>query len=434
MFGRYSGKEVMLTLAAITYRGWELTAPDNQKGERMRLAVEDCLENLDPVRGMWRIAWGPATFTPLCIGFADTAVYVVRYTKCDRTPTLVIAVRGTNPLCALDWLLGDFIVNEQVAWKYGKDTNGRISWSTAFGLEILQHLRSETHCNDKTKTNSRPENGTLDTLLDWLSKWEVIFRGASRELPAEHIDSISNVLRELPTLTSDRKHLQDVREKFNNRWQKPQSFLGDMVKDIKERQKPFGSGCCLRSFLDNEVTQKETDIYVTGHSKGGTLATTLALWLTDTQARRNPKPEWEWDRNSKATIHAYSFAAPSAGNEDFATYSNAVLGSRCQRIVNVRDVAPYAWADLDRIPEQLNLASRPERERNLVQAAVEPVKKRVQPRDYKQIERTIELPEPSKALSRPLFEEIVHQHLDGYFERLNLSLCAEDFFIKHFEG
>lgn len=53
---------------------------------------------------------------------------------------------------------------------------------------------------------------------------------------------------------------------------------------------------------------------VTGHSLGGTLASALALYLRDNQQA--------WDPTSKATVTTIHFAAPTAGDSDFATHFN----------------------------------------------------------------------------------------------------------------
>lgn len=56
---------------------------------------------------------------------------------------------------------------------------------------------------------------------------------------------------------------------------------------------------------------------VTGHSLGGTLASALALYLRD-----NQQP---WDPASKATVTTIHFAAPTAGDSDFANHFDATF-------------------------------------------------------------------------------------------------------------
>ena len=43
----------------------------------------------------------------------------------------------------------------------------------------------------------------------------------------------------------------------------------------------------------------------------------------------------------------YSFAAPTAGNRDFAAYTDARIGATLHRVWNSLDVVPHAWAEAD---------------------------------------------------------------------------------------
>lgn len=104
---------------------------------------------------------------------------------------------------------------------------------------------------------------------------------------------------------------------------------------------PGGNGT-LAEFMV-ELFDNETgpiDITVSGHSLGGALAPTLALWLRDIQD--------EWDPQSLATISVYAYAGPSPGNNDFAKYIDHRFGDRLKRIFNPLDVVTHAWnvADL----------------------------------------------------------------------------------------
>lgn len=74
----------------------------------------------------------------------------------------------------------------------------------------------------------------------------------------------------------------------------------------------------LLAFLWNTTNNKDKiTLGVTGHSLGGCLAATLALYLND-----NPSL-WDacYDTNP-SSLYAITFAAPTAGNESFANYSN----------------------------------------------------------------------------------------------------------------
>lgn len=72
----------------------------------------------------------------------------------------------------------------------------------------------------------------------------------------------------------------------------------------------------FKSFLLS-ITNTPVNICVTGHSLGGMLASTLALYLLETQKMPNV-----WDTSGTSTVCFVSFAAPTAGNVAFANYSN----------------------------------------------------------------------------------------------------------------
>lgn len=85
-------------------------------------------------------------------------------------------------------------------------------------------------------------------------------------------------------------------------------------------------------------------LYVTGHSLGGAMATTLALYLD-----KRPWP------NPPAAIQVYTFAGPTAGDAEFAARFNTVfprLGKNPKRgfagVWNQYDVVPNAWWNLVR--------------------------------------------------------------------------------------
>ena len=98
------------------------------------------------------------------------------------------------------------------------------------------------------------------------------------------------------------------------------------------------SGQTLASFLTQEVPADAT-LILTGHSLGGNLASVLASWIS---SLRGP-PTGHPDPNTVV----YTFAAPSAGNAEFASAFNARL-PRSWRYWNSLDVVPRAW---DRLPD-----------------------------------------------------------------------------------
>jgi Lipase (class 3) len=82
----------------------------------------------------------------------------------------------------------------------------------------------------------------------------------------------------------------------------------------------------------------QVEIFVTGHSLGGCLASVLAPSLAQQLGNAN-------------NFKVYTFAAPSAGNQDFASYYNRLFtdeaaSSTAFRVFNDQDIVPESWATL----------------------------------------------------------------------------------------
>ena len=109
-----------------------------------------------------------------------------------------------------------------------------------------------------------------------------------------------------------------------------------------------GESMDIASFLAG--AESGTDIFVTGHSLGGCLASVLAPTLT-------------YQLGSAVSFKVYTFAAPSAGNEDFAGYFNRLFAdshsktSTAFRIYNNLDIVPTSWAARDVARETVGRAS-----------------------------------------------------------------------------
>lgn len=98
-----------------------------------------------------------------------------------------------------------------------------------------------------------------------------------------------------------------------------------------------GENVTLESFLEARfaVEGDPVGMTVSGHSMGGAFSPTLALWLLDTQK--------QWDHHDRAMISVYTYAAPTSGNDAFASYFDARFGDRAHRIANPLDVVTHAW-------------------------------------------------------------------------------------------
>jgi hypothetical protein len=87
----------------------------------------------------------------------------------------------------------------------------------------------------------------------------------------------------------------------------------------------------VKLLIDNALAPPP--VYVTGHSLGGAMATTLGLYLKTVPFR---KP---------AAIQVYTFAAPTAGDRGFASAFNAAFPNAVC-VWNKYDVVPNAWWNL----------------------------------------------------------------------------------------
>src|SRR5215813_8180692 len=133
----------MLTLAALSYRGFQDVLGGRLHEGIVTAALLDGLTTLAPVRDEWDLVWGPATGRERGQLVDSSAMYVVRD---RRAPSrYVVAIRGTNPISLSDWLLGDLWVGETVDWPFAPASDpAAISKSTALGLAALQAMRART--------------------------------------------------------------------------------------------------------------------------------------------------------------------------------------------------------------------------------------------------------------------------------------------------
>lgn len=77
-------------------------------------------------------------------------------------------------------------------------------------------------------------------------------------------------------------------------------------------------------------------LFVSGHSLGGCLASAMAPWFVN-------------DGIAVNRVSVYTYAAPSAGAQSFATYYNNLFGTSAVRYFNDIDLVPNGWATLKAI-------------------------------------------------------------------------------------
>lgn len=97
------------------------------------------------------------------------------------------------------------------------------------------------------------------------------------------------------------------------------------------------AGVKIMDFLGTESKKGALNLAVAGHSLGGALAPTLALYIQNLQGF--------WDASKNSTITAMPIAGPTPGNDAFAGYLNATV--KVDGFYNSLDVVPHVWAAAD---------------------------------------------------------------------------------------
>jgi len=253
-----SQRQIMLSFSYLAYCGEEIVTP-NPQSQILNL-INTAMPQIPPIaspNATWKVVWGPAVYTTPGAKYQDNLMFVAQ-NQSDPTQ-IVIAIRGTNFVADLDWLMDDIDVRQTIPWPPGSTSsnpaNAMMSESTSIGMQILFAMIGAT------------------------------YNGAG-----------------------------------------PMSLM---------------------KFLLTQ-TSSPIQLCVTGHSLGGCLAGTLALYLKD-----NPSV---WDASGKSNVSCITFAAPTAGNAAFATYSDSrfsggpyptnwdpTLGTTCDAVRCNFDVAPMAW-------------------------------------------------------------------------------------------
>ncbi|MGH1384132.1 lipase family protein [Kordia sp.] len=103
----------------------------------------------------------------------------------------------------------------------------------------------------------------------------------------------------------------------------------------------------LKNFLHDNSHLQDVQVAVAGHSLGGALSPTLALYLVD---KKN-----DWDPENKTSVGAFPTAGPTPGDEGFASYYEKQIAANKIYYLsqhNALDVVPHAWekGDLEKIP------------------------------------------------------------------------------------
>jgi len=254
-------RQIMLSFAYVAYCGEEIVTPDPQT--QIFNQINTAMPQIPPIASpnpAWQVVWGPAVYTTPGALYQDNLMFVAQ-NQSDPTQ-IAIAVRGTNFVADLDWLMEDFDVRQTMTWPPGSNVSTppgtMMSESTSLGLQILFAMNGATY----------------------------------------------------------------------------------------QKRTP-GPAMSLMSFLLTQ-TSSPIELCVTGHSLGGCLASTLALYLMDNTPM--------WDTSGQSNVSCITFAAPTAGNAVFAAYSDKrfsaaprptnwdqTLATNCDAVRCNFDVAPMAW-------------------------------------------------------------------------------------------
>jgi len=419
----HTDDQVMLTLAGLTYRGFQDFLPGEAHEFVVRRAVLDGLQTLDPVRGEWDLVWGPVTSRVPTAVFDSSAMYVVRSRRARHR--YVVAIRGTNPVASSDWLFGDLLVGTTVRWPFASD-GAAISTSTALGLVLLQEMRARAPSTAArfAEASAAAVGHPLDRLIRAGRAWV----GGTAEALADHASSLQAQVEKIIAHWNLDQAARDA-----IRGQLRRAVASVRIDPADLRCKPSapdaaGSGLDLLTFLKREAdaSADPLEVVVTGHSKGGALAPTVALWLKDSLHSEDPAEHW--DARRRARVVSYAFAGPTPGNAAFAGRIDRTLGQDHHHFRNMHDVVTHAWqvSDLQKIPTLYG-------PRSAVFAPLLPgVIADVQGLDYGQAQAGIVTFVGRLEPERSLVAELIFQHLDAYLARLDLldqGITAVTFFI-----
>lgn len=388
----FSPEQVALTLAGLAYRGFHDLLCGAVHTDVVRRALVDGLHTLAPLKDGWGLVWGPVMSRSGPDAFDSAAMYVVRSRR--EPARYVVAIRGTNPVAASDWLFGDFWVSTTVPWPYARAADRvAVSASTALGLSKLQTMRAPRPCPDGPAVTvaDRPaatRSALASQLAEITAGWSRCVQEPSGWLEDHVVDRLKTAVN-LPWM--------DLR---------PRSLAPAPDETAQD----------LLSFLAQEarVTGEPLDVTVTGHSKGGALASTVALWLRD--ALDSPDPAERWDGGRGARVSSYAFAAPTPGNAAFADRIDRVLAGDHHHLRNRNDIVTHAWQvdELERIPDLY--APR----RLVLEPLIPLITSRVRDLDYRQARAGVTTFAGALDARRGFEMEFIHQHLDAYLAELGL--------------
>ena len=445
----------MLVLAMLSYRAYHSLRPGEVQLARLHGAIEDGLATLEPLGENWELVWGPAAYRAPFTTFDENVMYLARD---RRTPDrYAVVVRGTNPVSASDWLFGDLWTGVLSPWEFGSPAEhegAAISLSTALGLNVLLHMHAtgprpgpvariwrlaDEDFGDAVRRTTRfilrPFGGLA---AEALRRLRFRLRADLRELkhrreqavsrdPEERVDTLL-AFRNSTAARRIRRRLVDTEGRLDDNAHRELLRLMEGNFRLRTRLAP---GATLLEFLKAAVAEASgpVEVVVTGHSKGGALAPTLALALAQCQGSDDVRRAARWDPEQRATVHCYAYAGPTAGNGAFADLSDRVIGANCHRIANALDMVPHAWMTrpsprakglfIDDLP---GLYAAPVHRIRSLDLLAKTVINDVAALDYRHVGEHVTILNGEVDPDRTLyFEQAAYQHMEAYLEMLDLD-------------
>ena len=436
-----SDRQKMLCLAALSYRSYADWTPGTVRDARLRETIENGLKDprLPLLENQWSLVWGPESYrAPLSL-VDDSMMFVAR--EVGGAKRYAVVVRGTNPISAFDWVLGDLWVGMQVPWEQTEDDGSALSMSTALGLEMLIHMKSAEPDSSAGlwKLLDRLAGRVEDVIEDLTDLDEI--RNAARNLS----ERLSGGAQRFGGLFGDNEELAEVSSASIVDSVKAAAISFSEVGDLIAQKGKKGlyaslrreirvsseesDGHTLMTFLRGAMdAEASAEIIVTGHSKGGALAPALALWLEETRSGSRHGVRDGWDPDGRATVGCVSFAGPTPGNQAFAERFNGKLGGRYDRVFSKLDVVPRAW-EPEALKKVRDLYEPTPRCPGPLADAIDLMAESVDGLEYAHLGGSWHALEPKLNSRRKVFlAQVIHQHLEGYFEAMDLPLKTLDFF------
>jgi hypothetical protein len=142
MAGTFSSNQTVFFLSLLANLGSGLVGSVDEIETALAAALASCLDKFKPEIGSWEVVWGPAVFQARVSVRAENAMFVAQ--DSSDPSRYIIAIAGTNPYSAFDWIVEDVFVASQIDWEFGNPPNDlkpALAEGTHRGFSIVQQLR-----------------------------------------------------------------------------------------------------------------------------------------------------------------------------------------------------------------------------------------------------------------------------------------------------